>query len=186
MLLIEALVLIILVYGFVILLSALIQHKKSADFLIILGSGLEDNKPNKQMIDRLNRAIEYLNSYDCNAIIVTGGLTHNNTISEAEVMKNYLLEKGILKKIIVEDKATNTIENIHNSSMYFQRRDRLVLVSNDYHILRSKMICRMFDYKNVKSISCKTSFKDLLIHIPIEEVFIIIDFFKIKNGSYLR
>lgn len=186
MLLIEILISIIIIYALVILLSALIQYKKSADFLIILGSGLNNNEPNKQMKDRLNRAIEYINTYDCKAIIVTGGLTHQNTISEAKVMYDYLLSYGVTKKILIEENATNTIENIHYSKKYCHKKDKIVLVSNDYHILRSKMICKMLDLKNVRSISCKTSLLGLLIHIPIEEVFIIIDFFKIKNGSYLR
>ena len=62
---------------------------------------------------RLDKAIEYYHSNKDINIIVSGGQGKDEIMTEALAMKNYLVENNVdEEKIILEDKATTTLENI--------------------------------------------------------------------------
>ena len=60
-------------------------------------------------------------------------------------MKNYLVSRGIDEdRIILEDKASNTIENIKNSRELIDRlggSGAIGVVTTNFHIPRAKYIC---------------------------------------------
>ena len=147
--------------------------KNNADYIILLGCKLKNNKETFQMINRCNRAALYLHKNPDCKVIVTGGVTEGNKISEASVMANLLDERHILsKRIICEDQAQNTIENIIYSKEFITPNSKVLICSNDYHMLRTKLICSKFNLK-VKSLSCQTLLFELLMHIPIEFIYTI-------------
>lgn len=171
----------ILIYGIVILLSSISFNNDNADYAIVLGHKLNDDKPTKVLIYRLNKTIDYLNKNKNCKVVLSGGVTENNTISEASVMKKYLINSAIAEnRIILEDKSKDTIENIKNCKEYINKNNKIVIISSNYHILRSKMICRLLGL-NVTGLACYTPIIDLIKHIPIEEVFIFIHYFRLKR-----
>ena len=89
----------ILAYALLILIFGISLYNQKADYLILLGSGLYHNKPTLTMIKRINRAVMYLlNNTECK-VIVSGGYTDNNKVSEAQVMKQLLIDMKQLKKL---------------------------------------------------------------------------------------
>lgn len=114
------------------------------DTVIVLGCKVnEDGSPSTTLKMRLNKTAELLenNSAMC---IVSGGKGRDEIISEAECMKNYLVSCGIDEsRIIVEDKATSTKENIKYSlALIGEKPDRCALVTSNYHCLRAKLIAK--------------------------------------------
>ena len=56
-------------------------------------------------------------------------------------MEDYLLDKGLDRsRIIIEDKSTDTIENIVNASNYLED-NKVLVISSNYHVFRARMIC---------------------------------------------
>ena len=156
------------------------------NYLLVLGHKLENNKADGVLLYRLRKTLKYLDKNPCTKVVLSGGITKDNTISEASCMKEYLVKNGIdPNKIILEDKSIDTVENIKNCLNYIDKESDVTLISSNYHILRSKMICRLLGLK-VKGIGCYTPIKDFLKHIPIEMVFIFIHYFRIKKHATIN
>ena len=148
-------------------------NSKNADYLIVLGSKLKDNRETFTLISRIDRAALYLKKNPECKVIVSGGVTDGNTISEASMMYSLLLERNIRpERIIMEEKALNTYENFMYSKQYLDTSKKIVICTSDYHILRSKLLANKNGY-GVHSIFAKSTAIDLIIHLPLEEYFII-------------
>ena len=111
---------------------------------------------------------------------MSGGITSNNTKSEAEVMKDYLIKNGIENRIVLEDKSCDTLENIANCKKYINDNSNIVLISSNYHIFRAKIICKLNGLK-VKAIACYTPIFELIKHLFIEILFIPINYFRLRK-----
>ena len=173
---------VILIFSLIILLSSFSYDTNNADYIIVLGHALKNNQMNNVLIYRLKSAINYLNKNKNTKVVLSGGITKNNTLSEAIVMKEFLIKNNIDEsKIILEDKSIDTVENIKNSMNYIDTESKIVVISSNYHIFRSKMICKLLGLKNVKGIGVKTPLIDLIKHLLIEELFIFVHYFRIKN-----
>ena len=74
----------------------------------------------------------------------SGGRGSDEVISESLAIKNYLIEKGIKEnQIIIEDKSTNTIENMKFSKAKIDelKKDAKISFSTtNYHVFRSGVI----------------------------------------------
>ncbi|MBC1465238.1 YdcF family protein [Listeria welshimeri] len=140
--------------------------KYNQDFLIVLGSGLigGDRVP-PLLASRLNRAIkfhekQYLKKGKRATFIVSGGQGANETISEAEAMRAYLIEKGIDENfIIMEDKSVNTLQNMKFSK---EKMDAIMptynslFATNNFHLFRAGIYARKAGLKS-QGIGAKTA-----------------------------
>ena len=89
---------------------------ENLDYILVLGAGLNGDKPSAVLEMRLEKARLYLQEHPQTVVIVSGGQGPTEPVSEAESMKNWLMEKGIPNsRIIMEDKSTTTAENIRYS-----------------------------------------------------------------------
>ena len=121
--------------------------KDNKDYIIILGCKIkEDGTLLPLLKSRVDRAIEFANKQkqktDKNIVFVpSGGKGKDEIISEAEAMKNYLIEQGIKNKnIIVEDKSRNTYENIKFSNEKIKEKSKkasVVFCTSNYHVFRA-------------------------------------------------
>lgn len=145
----------ICVWGFIIsfvLVIGLIFSNVDADsyndvdYVIILGGGIKGGEVTKSLQFRLDEGIKFLNEHPHLDVIVSGGKGFGETISEGEAMENYLIAKGIHKeKIIVETKATSTMENFKYTKQILEaqtgRSDyKLMVITSDFHMARSKVL----------------------------------------------
>lgn len=129
-----------------------------ADYCIILGAQWKENGPSYVLQKRLDAALDYLNENEGTMVIVSGGQGGNEPVSEAEGMKEYLMNAGIAEeRIITEDKSTNTNENLINSSEFLDKEnDRVVVVTNNFHIFRACGIARKQGYKHLEGLAAKS------------------------------
>ena len=83
--------------------------------VIVLGCKVRGENPSLMLTERLNAALDYLNENPDSNVIVSGGMGKDEIVSEASVMKRWLIENGIdEERIVLEDKSTDTHENLEN------------------------------------------------------------------------
>ncbi len=130
------------------------------DYIIVLGAQVKENGPSVALKFRLDAAYDYLVENESTVCIVSGGQGVNEPCSEAQGMKEYLEQKGISpERIIMEDKATNTAENIAFSSAFFDKEnDRVGIVTNNFHIFRGVSIAKHYGIKNVCGLAARSNF----------------------------
>ena len=95
----------------------------------------------KLLSNRVDKAIQIYNKCKVKPIIIpSGGQGEDEKLSEAQAMKNYLLEHGIPEEsIVLEDRSTTTRENLLFSKKIIDSREgkkKTALVSSNYHIYR--------------------------------------------------
>ncbi|MFT3942949.1 MAG: YdcF family protein [Ancrocorticia sp.] len=137
-------------FCFFVYLSASFLYRKvpgglTADYVVVLGSGLIGTRVPPLLAARLDKGIEVANAQNPPATIIpSGGQGPDEEISEAEGMARYLREHGIpQERIILEDQARNTRENLLFSQKLLPTPDTKILVTtNSYHVFRSAMLTR--------------------------------------------
>jgi uncharacterized SAM-binding protein YcdF (DUF218 family) len=143
--------------------------------MIILGAKLNGDQLSLSLINRMDVALIYLQDNPSTQVIVSGGQGSDELISEAEAMKNYLIKNKIpAARIQLEAHSTTTYENIRFSKKMLQGQ-QIVLVSNDFHLLRAKMIANRQGI-NVDTLSAPTP-KSVRIQLLIREYFALIKSF---------
>ena len=149
---------IIFLISFIVIEGLIIAHGKKVstekvDYVIVLGARLYGEVPSPALLERLKVAKEYLLDNEDVKVVVSGGQGANEDVSEAFAMEKYLIDNGIEKsRIIMEDRSTNTFENLKLSldeiRKVDEREDLTVLIAtNKYHIFRSKLLAKRFGLK---------------------------------------
>lgn len=157
----------------------------SYDTIIVLGSGLQDgDKLSYVLTRRLETTLEYHKKNPSTPIILSGGQGHDELLSEAQAMKNYLISKGVPENLLfLEDKSTSTKENIIFSKEIIKKNDfstdKIGIITNDYHSFRSNHLSKKLGL-NSESISAKTS-NFLKINYMVREYFACVKSFLIDK-----
>lgn len=142
-----------------------------ADYIIVLGAGVNGSTPSLSMVNRLTAALDYLHSHpDCLAV-VSGGQGGGEDISEAEAMRRWLSTHGIADgRILIEDKATSTEENLRYSFELIGGQARVAVVSSEYHLCRAKAMARLLG-REVGGIAGRTTYPVLKFNYFFREAF---------------
>ena len=114
------------------------------DAIIILGHRLEPGcKPSEDLIRRIDTAVAHWKETGAPIIMPCGGITPGHDKTEAEVMRDMLIERGVPAEIIhLEDRSRITIENILNAKALLGEGKNIALVTSDYHVDRALDDCR--------------------------------------------
>lgn len=127
--------------------------------LIVLGCQINGETPSHMLKRRLDAAYEYLSEHKDVNVIVSGGQGSDEVTSEADVMRKYLLNKGIdEKRIFMEDKSTSTEENLRFSKEIIEKEGLckdITIVTDGYHQLRADIFAKREGLKSC-NISAKT------------------------------
>lgn len=130
----------------IIVKNAIEKTDIEVDKVIVLGAGLKGDKLTKPLQYRLDATITYYQQYPDVSIIVSGGQGVGESTSEAFAMKKYLVANGIPEsKIITEDKSATTDQNFEFSAKYLNENDKVLIVTNGFHMARAKMIATKYN-----------------------------------------
>lgn len=130
---------------------------ESNSTVIVLGCRVKNGRPSLMLRDRLNAAYEYLEKNPDSICIVSGGKGADESISEAECMYKYLVNKGIdEKRLIKEDKSKTTYENFEFSAKIIKEKslsNSVAVVTNDFHEYRASLLAKKLslDFGSVPS-----------------------------------
>lgn len=120
------------------------------DFEVILLPGIRLNdagEPKPEMLRRANKAFEVWQRRHV-PIVCCGADTAGVGISEAEVLRRILAEKGVPDSdIIKEDKSLITAQNFENAAAITGRGKKAAVVTSDYHMARSKILARKAGFR---------------------------------------
>lgn len=128
-----------------------VKAPSNLDYLIVLGAQLKPDGPSYVLQTRLDEAYDYLIENEETKVIVSGGQGKNEPDSEAQGMYDYLVGKGIApERIIMEDRSTDTSENIRYSMQFMETGNSSVgIVSNTFHIFRAVHLAKAAGYGEV-------------------------------------
>ena len=172
---------------------------KDADYLIILGAGLKNgDQLSYSLRTRLDKGLEVLQNHPDLKVIVSGGQGKNERLSEAQAMRNYLINRGIPRdQIILEDESKSTYENLIFSKKKMEESLRLlepstealqhnlagadlwpgpdrnskpqvVIVSSDFHMFRIGFMAKKLDLR--AQTACSASYLSLKTNYMIREI----------------
>lgn len=118
---------------------------RKADAGAILGAAVwGGNRPSPVLKDRINKGYEIYSKGIIPKIVITGGGSPNE-LTEGEVSKNVLIKYGVPEKnLFLENSSSSTIEQIHfiRDSLYHKMNwDRIILISDNFHLKRAYEIC---------------------------------------------
>ena len=148
-----------------------------ADYLIVLGAGVNGSEPSLSMVNRLEAALEYLNAHPECVAVVSGGQGPGEDITEAEAMRAWLSRQGVTgERIVMEEQATTTAENLRYSFDLIRARDggmeetSIAVVSSEYHLYRAEAMARRLGV-NVSGVAGRTSLLVLRANYFLREAF---------------
>jgi uncharacterized SAM-binding protein YcdF (DUF218 family) len=116
---------------------------ESAEVIVVLGAAQYDGRPSPQLAARLDHALQLWNAGIAPQVMVTGGNRPGDRFTEAAASRAYLVERGVPNDAILdEDEGTTTYESIDAVADLLEAAgvERVVLVTDPYHSLRSKLI----------------------------------------------
>ncbi|MFN6263135.1 MAG: YdcF family protein [Chromatiaceae bacterium] len=109
--------------------------------MVVLGAKVNAAGPSLSLKSRLDLSLIYYKANPDIKIVVSGGQGADEPVTEAEAMAKYLVANGVeARQITLEDKSLNTFENITLSAAFIDPRLPVLVVTNDYHALRSCLI----------------------------------------------
>ena len=152
------------VYGAIVtsaMVWATCQAPPENSTAIVLGAQVKPWGPSVILRGRIDAAKSYLDdSPNANAVL-SGGQGSDEVMSEAQCMYNVLTESKIdSSRLYMEDKSTNTTENIRNSMKIIEDNNLntdITIVTDGFHQLRARIICSQLGIKgNVSKLRHKT------------------------------
>lgn len=113
-----------------------------AECAIVFGASVHAGKePGPGIIRRTSTAIRLYRERTVDRLIVTGGKGSGNTLSEAQVMKNFAREYGVPEeRIEMEPHARSTWDNVQFTEPLAQHCKGVIGISDGYHLARIRSI----------------------------------------------
>lgn len=147
------------------------KPQKGADYVIVLGAQVKGTRPSRALLRRIQKAKEYLDENPKTKVIASGGQGPREDITEAECIRNTLIDLGISKeRILMEAVSTNTWENIKFSQVMAGGEHCFVLVTNGFHLFRAMKTAKMLGFKYVQGLGASEE-PVLLVNYYVREFF---------------
>lgn len=150
---------------FIALGSTLAASTTNADnqqTVIVLGCAVVGEQPSWMLSYRIDSAYKYLVENPNSVAVLSGGQGSNEDISEAQCMFNVLTEMGIdPDRLYLEDKSTNTFENISFSKRIIDENNLssdVAIATSSFHLKRATMIAEKQGLKPARISAYTTRF----------------------------
>lgn len=149
-----------------------------ADAVVVLGAGVNGTQPSLSLYTRLTAALDYLEENPGIPVVLTGGKGYGEEITEARCMYDWLTAHGVDgRRLILEEQAGNTAENFAFSRELLEKQgidpaeDQVAVVTNDFHIARSRLIAARQGYGHAFGIPARLPWRHLEVNYYLREAF---------------
>jgi len=119
------------------------DQRRAVDAIVVMGAAQYDGRPSPQLAARLDHVVELWDQGLAPVVVVTGGKRPGDRFTEAQASARYLEARGVpASAILSEDQAHNTYDSLVGVHHLLAARgiDRVLLVTDPYHSLRSRLI----------------------------------------------
>ncbi len=162
----------IFLYTCLIFLSAYFLYqfnrpRLNQDYIIVLGSGLINDKVPPLLASRIQKAIDFYHKQAAvtspPTIIFSGGQGPDEGLPEAEAMQKFAIEKGIpIEHTLQENQSVNTYQNMLFSKQIMDDSKQgeaynSIFATNNFHLFRAGIYARLAGL-NSQGIGAKTAF----------------------------
>lgn len=127
--------------------------------VFLLGSDMKDDRPGLLYLSRIDTARALMESDHAVELIACGGITGDNTVTEAEAARRALTENGISPdRISCEDSSTRTLDNFNfaaeilESGGEWDRHQPTAVITNRFHFYRVSRLAEAAGYDTVRLI----------------------------------
>ena len=130
--------------------------------IVVLGSGTPHCTASPTLAARLDKALALAQRMPAIPVVVSGGQDFGLHCSEADVMADYLVARGISpQRLLREDRITSTDENLRFSRQLLAAQGidanaPLLLVTSDFHVMRAERIARKAGLTAVTGVAAPT------------------------------
>lgn len=130
--------------------------------IVVLGSGTPQGQPSPALRARLDKALEVAATHPAAWVVVSGGVDFGETLSEGQVMGNYLRAHGMdATRILQEELSTSTELNLRYSLPLLQDQGvtadaAIAVVTSDFHTVRAQRIARKVGYAQALPVAAPT------------------------------
>jgi len=168
--------------GYFVFLEVLINRDArtdtsvTADYIVVLGAGVNGTTPSLSLQLRLVAALDYMNEHPETIAVLSGGQGPGEEITEAQCMYDWLMDHGIdADRMWLEEQATSTWENLVFSKEMIDAKNNLPdsvvgVLSSEYHLHRAKLMAEQAGYEAPIGIAARTS-PTLRVSYSIREAF---------------
>lgn len=124
-----------------------------ADCGVVFGAAVHGKgNPGPGIYRRVETAAALYHADKVQRLILTGGKGSATQESEAAVMQGLALQFGVRSAdIVLEDRATSTIENIRYSKPLAESCTSVVGISDRYHLRRIQYLAERMDWDDLKT-----------------------------------
>jgi uncharacterized SAM-binding protein YcdF (DUF218 family) len=136
-----------LVTLFQVMRAGRVTEPDPTEAIVVLGAAQYDGRPSPQLAARLDHALDLWNAGVAPVVMVTGGNQPGDRFTEAEASARYLVDRGVPESAIMqEDEGRTTYESLDVASDLLAAAgiERVVLVTDPYHSLRTRLIAEQF------------------------------------------
>ena len=115
-----------------------------ADAIVVLGAAQYNGRPSPVLRERLNHAADLWQRGLAPRIVLTGGIGEGDTVSEAVVAQRYLASARNVPDSVMTAVATgrSSEASLRAVAATLQRPERVIVVSDGFHLLRLGIIAR--------------------------------------------
>jgi len=116
-----------------------------SDAIVVLGAAQYNGRPSPVFRARLDHAAALYQRGYAPTVLVTGGIGARDSLNEANVGRDYLVQRGIPDNAVVPlSGGHSTFTSLEQVKRWFDGRDsrRVLLVSDGFHMLRLQIIAR--------------------------------------------
>ena len=130
--------------------------------IVVLGSGTPKGQPSPALRARLDTAHALAAAHPQAWVVVSGGVDFGETLSEGQVMGNYLRAQGLdPARILQEERSTSTELNLQYSLPLLQAQglgldSAVAVVTSDFHTLRAQRIAQKIGYTRALAVAAPT------------------------------
>jgi uncharacterized SAM-binding protein YcdF (DUF218 family) len=118
------------------------DQARPVDAIVVLGAAQYDGRPSPQLAARLDHVVELWDNGVAPMVVTTGGNRPGDRFTEAQASATYLEERGVPADAIVQVGGTTSYDSLVATRDELRSRglDRVVLVSDPYHALRTRLV----------------------------------------------
>lgn len=140
------------VIALILTIDGLTDSARRSDVVVVLGNEvLDDGTPSARLAARLDVALDVHRRGLADHIIVSGGVGRSGW-NEAEIMADYLVERGVdAEQVVVDGDGVNTRATAVNAAHIMEERGwrSAIVATQFYHISRSRLALRQEGIESV-------------------------------------